>query len=163
MHSSRMRTAHFSWHVGEGCLPGGGVCPGVDSEWLSTRTEFPARVRVSGHLGTLIQSVGHLLIKVRQGGCYVCRGGVCLGDGGVWPVGCLSGGCFAWVVYTLAPWTEWLTGVKTLPCPKLRLRAVIIYRLFNSSLWRHISRTYTTFTNTICYTQIWHWKHFVGF
>ena len=28
------------------------------------------------------------------------------------------------------PWTEWHTGVKTLPCPKLRLRAVItLYEL----------------------------------
>ena len=29
---------------------------------------------------------------------------------------------------------EWNTGVKTLPCPKLRLRAVIIKRVFN---WHH--------------------------
>ena len=28
--------------------------------------EFPARVRVSGHLRTLIRSIGHLQIKVRR-------------------------------------------------------------------------------------------------
>ena len=33
--------------------------------------EFPARVRVSGHLRTLIRSIGHLRIKVRR--CLVLK------------------------------------------------------------------------------------------
>ena len=55
------------------------------------------------------------------------RGGVALGaclprgvsDWGVCPVGCIP-------AYNGAdtPWTEWQTGVKTLPCPKHRLQAV---------------------------------------
>ena len=52
-------------------------------------------------------------------------------------------------------WTEWQTGVKILPCPKLRLRAVIKpVKLYSSSLlWnRHktlsdeFSRNYTKLT-----------------
>ena len=35
---------------------------------------------------------------------------------------------------TTPPWTEWHTGVKTLPCPKLRLRAVIIIRILTEIL-----------------------------
>ena len=53
--------------------------------------------------------------------------GICSG-GGVWsggvpgPGGAWSGGS---VVSQHALWTEWQTGAKILPCPKLRLRAVI--------------------------------------
>ena len=31
-----------------------------------------------------------------------------------------------WEQAPLPPWTEWQTGAKILPCPKLRLRAVIM-------------------------------------
>ena len=35
--------------------------------------EFPARVRVSGHLKTLIQSIGHLRLKVRRCPMLSCQ------------------------------------------------------------------------------------------
>ena len=85
-------------------------------------------------------------------GCTWSRGGV-PGPGGVtWFRGCTwsRGGYLVWGVYlaqggvpgrggvpglggVLAqvlppPWTEWQTGVKILPCPKLLLRAVINHR-----------------------------------
>ena len=55
-------------------------------------------------------------------GCLL--GGVCLG-------GCLprAGGYPSMQWAQTPPWTEWQTGVKALPCPKLRLRAVNIGKL----------------------------------
>ena len=68
------------------------------------------------------------------GGCL--PRGVCLG-GGCLPRGCLPRGCLSKERCThppIASWdthtplrTEWQTGVKTLPWPKLCLRAVIIH------------------------------------
>ena len=67
-------------------------------------------------------------------GC-TCQGGTC--PGGVYlPRGCtcqevyLSGGCTCQrgvPAQVLPPWTEWQTGAKVLPCPKLRLRVVKIW------------------------------------
>ena len=75
-------------------------------------------------------------------GACTWSGGVYLVQGCTWSMGCTwSGGCtWSWEVYlpggvpawgvptqVLPLWTEWQTGVKILPCPKLRLRAVIIW------------------------------------
>ena len=83
-----------------------------------------------------------------QGGGGVCPEGVCPGEftGGVCQGVCvcvqgrvhpptqrqtpppLPVAC--WHTHTPL-WTEWQTGVKTLPCPKLRLRAVKIIAPYN--------------------------------
>ena len=58
----------------------------------------------------------------------VLPGGVC--QGGVCPRGCLPRGCIPacnWADRTPPPSVNRITGsVKTLPCPRLRLRVVII-------------------------------------
>ena len=58
-------------------------------------------------------------------------GGGVSGRGGCLPGGCLPRGCLPrGVCYPL--WTEWQTGVKTLPCPKLRLWAVKIKNIIST-------------------------------
>ena len=104
LHSSRIHTARLltvspSMHCTGGCLLRGHVWSGV------------------GGVGCLLQGV-------------VCSG-VCAwfrrrGVPGPW-----GGGGVVVSQHTLRqihapPWTEWQTGAKILPCPKLRLRAVNI-------------------------------------
>ena len=43
----------------------------------------------------------------------------------------LGGGCLPRVVYTRREQNDWQTGVKTLPYPKLRLRAVTIFQFLH--------------------------------
>ena len=63
---------------------------------------------------------------------YLPRGCTCWGCTYLWGVPAwglyLPGGCTCLGVpaQVLPLWTEWQTGAKILPCPKLRLRAVII-------------------------------------
>ena len=74
-------------------------------------------------------------MSAREGICPegwgVCLGGVCLGGclpGGCLPrVGCLPGGVFPIACWDTdsPPVNRMTVGVKTLPCPKLRLRPII--------------------------------------
>ena len=90
---------------GDGCLPRGrGVCPG---------SVFPRGVSTWGCLPRGCLPRGICLGVSTRG---VSAWGMCLSRGGVSPIACWN---------TPPPlWTESQTGVKTLPCPKLRLRAV---------------------------------------
>ena len=53
--------------------------------------------------------------------------------------GCLPGGVYLGVsaqgVYTPSEQNDWQTGVKIIPCPKLRLRAVISQEAGSSKCW----------------------------
>ena len=146
MHSSRMRTARLlpvspSMHCSRGCTwswgctcPEGGVpAPGA----------VPARGRTSLEgvpaWGVYLPGGVCILGGVPAWGCtclgvYLVLGGyLLLGDVPARGVAPAWGGCTcprgvpACGVPTQVPplWTEWQTGVKILPCPKLRLRAVI--------------------------------------
>ena len=61
-------------------------------------------------------------------------------------------------------WTEWQTGVKILPCPKLRLRAVImslVMSLINRSAdWplRNYHKTVRTFLQIFCISSFNEWS-----
>ena len=147
MHSSRMRTACSSSCPGGyllpergASLPGGCLLPGVGSPWEGASLlgggmcllprgspcqggiSFPGGSPCRGASfpgGSPCQGDASLL-----GGCLPAGGSPCQGVppsfvGGWVPP---SGGSPSWETPL---WTEWQTGVKILPCPKLRLRAVI--------------------------------------
>ena len=101
MHSSRMRTAHLLTVCQHAFLGGGGTCSGgctYQGEVPAQRGEVPAWRGVPAQWG--VPGLGVYL----PGGCTFL-GGICPG--------------------TPTLWTEWQTGAKILPFPKLRLRAVI--------------------------------------
>ena len=114
MHSSRLRTVRsvtVSFGGGgvsvrvsaRGCLHGdvckGGVCPGVSVQGLSVQG-------VSAQEGCLPRGCQPTGVRPVEGGVCPGGGGVFPGWVGVCPVECLPE----------PPWTEWQTGVKTLPC-----------------------------------------------
>ena len=117
MHSSRMRTAR-AFTVCRNLLPGGG------GAW-------------SRGVGVYLAGPGGG-VPAWSGGDLVPGGGYLAGPGGTWSrggylPGLVRGGVPAWswgctclVLPPPPPWTEWQTGVKILPWPKLRLRAVTI-------------------------------------
>ena len=132
MHSSRVRTArllpvspsmHCSRRVGrEYLVPGvylvsGGVYlfpGGIPGSW-----GVPNPREVPGPGGMCTWSRRYLVL-----GVYLVSGGVPGPRGQLVPGGC------AWSGYLprYSPlWTEWQTGAKIVPCPKLRLRAVKIF------------------------------------
>ena len=119
MHTARL----LAYSGGLVCLggphPGGlprGVCP------------TPPKVSLRGAGGGL----------PREGSAQpqVCLLGVCIRGGSAQPPPrsayrgvCIQAGGLADL---LPPWTKWHTCVKTLPCPKLRLRAVTKYRFIQN-------------------------------
>ena len=143
MHSSRMRTARLlpvspNMQCSQGgCTWSGGV-PGLEGTCPGG---------VPGPWGG-VPAWGVYLVP---GGC-TCMGGVpawgvCTWSGGVYlPRGSAPGlgGVPARRVpaQVLPPWTEWQTGVKILPCPKLRLRAVNI--ALNTAWWQCLTQNWTT-------------------
>ena len=67
-------------------------------------------------------------------GSGVCVVGVCMAGGPCVLGVCVQGGRVCWGCACHArPPVDRQTGIKTLPCPKLRLRAVKIYTLFTTS------------------------------
>ena len=82
----------------------------------SSRMRNPARLPYAG-----------ICFPGGGGTCLVQGGCTCLVPGGVpGPGESVPGPGGVYLVrYSPPPWTEWQTGVKILPCPKLRLRAVI--------------------------------------
>ena len=109
-----------------GCLLPGGVClvPGVSSGGVSA----PGGMYLVPGGGAC------------SGGC-TWSGGVC-SRGCLLPEGCLlQGGVCSWGGVRYSPlWTEWQTGAKILPCPKLRLRAVMNAASLvgdNNRRWEH--------------------------
>ena len=142
MHSSRMRTARAftvcrSLLLGRGCtclVPGGWV--GVPSPGVGAYLPGPGGCTWSWGVCLVLGGVPG------PGGCtclvwgvYLVPGGcTCLVPGGYLPgrrVNLVPGGVPAWsrggCTWSGTPllWTEWHTLMKILPCPKLRLRAVI--------------------------------------
>ena len=111
MHSSRMHTTRsltIRWGWGGGHVSAqGGTCPGGEP----AQGGEPA-------WGYLPRGVYLPREDIPARGC------TCLGGVPAWGCTCPGG----WGVYLLrySPlWTEWQTGAKILPCPRLRLRAVI--------------------------------------
>ena len=135
MHSSRMRTAHLLT-VSQHALPGG----------------VPAR-RVCTCLGEVYLPRG-----VAALGC-TCPGGVpargCTCPGGVPARGVPAWGCTCqrWCTYQGVPaqvlplWTEWQTGAKILPCPKLGLLAAKISRMKPTILTTPTSSNFQAINN----------------
>ena len=136
MYSSRMSTGRLLtvWGGGEGLPnleglhPGRSAQPGGGGVWPTRR---------GMHLGVLPDPRGYASGGLHRG--YLHGGGLPNLEGNLhpgmtaWGV-CIQGGlptplprsAYVGVGQTPLPlWTEWHTGVKTLPCPKLRLRTVI--------------------------------------
>ena len=147
MHSSRMRTARTATIWGEctcrGGVPGPGGCSwsrggvpvpgGVPGPWGTwSRGGVPGPGGAAGPGGCTWSwggswSWGVYLVPggvPGPGGCTWSLGGP--GPGGVYLVlgVYLVPGGGSWSATPPPLWTEWQTGVKILPCPKLRLRAV---------------------------------------
>ena len=133
MHSSRMRTACLlpvspSMHCYGGCTclggctcTGGCTCPGV----YLPKGGVPAHRGVYLH-GEVYLPGGYTCSGgVPARGVYLPRGCICPGGRVYLPGGCTCPGRGYLPRYSPL-WTEWQTGAKILPCPKLRLRAVII-------------------------------------
>ena len=128
-----------SMHWEAGCLPGGGVsawgyipaCTEADNPPPPPWTEFlthasEKRMHSSRMRTTCLLAVSqHALLGLYLPGRCTWWG-VYL-PGGVPGRGCTcpGGGCTC-PGTPLPLWTEWQTAAKILPCPKLRLRAVII-------------------------------------
>ena len=141
MHSSRMRTVRYSGRHGvggrvypstactgqgvsaRGCLPSGYLLGGCLPRGVSAQGgvfHIPPSEQNHGHLWknnfatTMLRTV--IIITSMHSSLLTVSGGrVCIQ--GVLPTGELG---------RHPLWTEWHKGVKALPCPKLRLRAVII-------------------------------------
>ena len=150
-----MRTARSSSRRGRGCLPAGGglllgglpaggclVPGGSPCQGGASFPEGGLPAREVSLLGGCLLPRGCLL----PGGCLPPRRGCLPAGGSPCQGGLLLGGCLllGWCLppgglpaggvppSRGSPWwetppllTEWQTGVKILPCPKLRLRAVI--------------------------------------
>ena len=141
MHCSRMSTVRFNSNLS---VERGGVYPGMSVQGVCAWRRLPR--------GGLLWVGGRLPGGVCSGGSV--QGGVCPGvsaheclsrgclPGGTLPSGGVCQGVCAcpWGCTPPVPrgrhppdpeadaplWTKWHTGVKTLPCPELRLRVVKI-------------------------------------
>ena len=117
---------------------GGSALPGLPTEGVLHPGGLPNTPR-SAHRGFCIRGF--------------CIQRVCLGGSTQLPQVCLKRGVCIWGVgQSPSPlWTEWHTGVKTLPCPKLCLRPVkmgtqSIIELFSScKSWPNIKCKYVHF------------------
>ena len=102
MHSSRMRTARGSSH------PRGGVC-------LSACWDTPRRCRPGNPpMGVGLETPLGVGLETPQDTCKAC-----------WDTTCNA--CLDTTPHVTCEQNSWHTLLKILPCPKLRLRAVIKY------------------------------------
>ena len=62
-------------------------------------------------------------------------------------------------IIPLLPWTEWQTGVKTLTCPKLRLRAVIIFKSKTFQLQKTCKAGNTSREESTLKLPVWLWTY----
>ena len=156
MHSSRMRTARSLTIIGTcpgGCLPWGAACPGGMPVHGGCLPGGGVPCDLSHHAFDVTCMLPPDQLSVSTSAApYI-----------VW-LSCMLG-------YTPL-WTEWQTGAKILPCPKLRLRAVINVMslespctMLQSSHFFIILFSWFTFWNTLLFYGFpqfhsFQWLHF---
>ena len=140
------------WNSKQECIPVGCVPPACWCRGSASGGSASRGVCIWGVCtrGVCIQGGLHLG-SLHAGICIQREGsafrGECLGGLPNLPPG-LHPGCGGVGQTPFSLWTEWHTGVKTLPCPKLRLRAVVNVRIF--SLWQQINALFRFF---LCVTH----------